>query len=328
MPMTSDKRFDAIAAKCRRHMDGHVVENADLRLYSRWRVGGTARIVAEPASAGGLRELLATLAKVDCPKVVVGDGSNILFDDAGFEGVVIRIGRSLGALKIEGQNVSVEAGLWVPRFARAVGSAGLTGLEHVIGIPGTLGGLIVMNGGSQRKGVGDHLVHVECADWNGIRHSFTRAECRFGYRHSILQERRLMVLSASFAFERGEVGAIRRAMIDIMASRRRKFPKNYPNCGSVFLSDPAMYDMVGPPGRAIEAAQLKGVRKGDAQISPLHTNFIVNLGNASSADILWLIHLARTKVFEQTGFRMDCEVRHIAPDGRVRMAHETADETL
>jgi UDP-N-acetylmuramate dehydrogenase len=324
--MPDRKAFSDLARKIRSSTQARVIESADLRGYSRWKIGGVASLLIEPVSADDVRRVLAVLVDMQCPKIVIGDGSNLLFDSKGLEGVVIRIGAPLSKIEIKGNTARVEAGSWVPHFARAVGCAGLSGVQHTIGIPGTVGGLILMNGGSQRKGVGENLVSVRCADMRGHVHRFTKADCAFSYRRSALQDKALVVLDADFEFARGNAADIRREMISIMAERRRKFPKNLPNCGSVFLSDPEMYGAIGTPGFAIEKAGLKGLRRGGAQISPLHANFIVNVDNASSDDVLWLIHQMRTRVHEETGFRMDCEVRHVAPDGTMRMAHGPAAE--
>ncbi|MCE9649112.1 MAG: UDP-N-acetylmuramate dehydrogenase [Parvibaculum sp.] len=303
-----------------------MIEAADLRRYSRWKIGGVASLLIEPNSVDDVRRVLAVLAEVPCPKIVIGDGSNLLFDSRGLDGVAIRIGAPLSRIKIEGNTARVEAGSWVPHFARAVGCSGLGGIQHTIGIPGTVGGLILMNGGSQRKGIGENLVSARCADMRGDVREYTKADCAFSYRHSALQDKALVVLDAVFELTRGNAGEIRREMISIMAERRRKFPKNLPNCGSVFLSDPEMYGVIGTPGFAVEKVGLKGLRRGGAQISPLHANFIVNVDDASSDDVLWLIHRMRTRVHEETGFWMDCEVRHVAPDGAMRMAHGSAAE--
>lgn len=301
-----------------------LILNADLRSFSRWRAGGIAAAVISVPDAEAVKSCLAYLADKPTPRLVIGDGSNILFDDAGFDGVLIKIGHRLSAVRIREHHVTAEAGVWVPHFVRRLGLAGLQGLEHAIGIPGTLGGLVAMNGGSRRLGVGDHIVRVRGCDARGQPFERDRAACHFRYRGSTLQDDGLIILEADFSFEAGDPVRLRAEMIGILSDRRRKFPKALPNCGSVFLSDPAMYDVVGPPGAAIEGVGLKGHRIGDAQISPMHANFIVNLGNARSADILALVHLTRNEVHLRTGFWMDAEVRHVAPDGRVLQAHVAA----
>lgn len=302
-----------------------VRRDVSLAGLSRWRIGGKADLVVEPVDGETTGRALDLVRRLDVPHVVIGDGSNLLFDDEGFRGVVVRIGRAMSGLQIAGTRVRAQAGIWVPHFARRVGCSGLTGVEHTVGIPGTLGGLVVMNGGSQRKGIGDNLVSVTVAAADGSQRTLSRSECAFAYRRSSLQDGSVVVLEAEFEFAPGAASEIRHRMIGIMADRRRKFPLRLPNCGSVFLSDPAMYDTVGPPGMAIEKAGLRGRRIGNAQIAELHGNFILNLGGASSRDVLGLIALARRAVFDRTGFHMDCEVRHVLPNGLVQPAHVTAE---
>lgn len=308
-----------------RAVNGALTQMAPLAPLSRWKIGGPASVLVEPGSATEAAAVMAIMADRAEPLFVMGDASNVLFDSAGYGGVVMRISRRMSRMRLEGNTVWAEAGIWVPLLARRVGCAGLSGLEHTIGIPGTLGGLILMNGGSQRKGVGLNVDRVLCADEAGALFSLDRQGCGFAYRTSSLQTRRAVVLEAELSFEPGDMHTIRREMIEIMMERRAKFPKNLPNCGSTFLSDPALYASVGPPGRAIEQAGLKGVRRGGAQISPLHANFLVNTGNAQSDDVLWLIALIRHAVHERTGHWLDCEVRYVAPDGRMGQAHEAAE---
>lgn len=300
---------------------------APLSALSRWRIGGAADLVVAPASRDALARTLRAVASIDVPHVIIGDGSNLLFDDAGFRGVVVRVGRGLGGLAFgrDGE-VTVGAGHWVPFFVRATIEHGLSGAVHAIGIPGTLGGLVAMNGGSQRKGIGEHLVAAEVMDFDGRVRWLGHAELDFAYRHSRLQDSGLVLLSARFRFEPGDAGALRREAIDILKSRRAKFPKIRANCGSVFVSDPRLYSLIGPPGLAIEKAGLKGLAAGDAQISPEHANFIVNNGQARSSDVLALIAAARRKVFDLTGVAMVAEVRHLSPVGQLRPAHEVAEQ--
>ncbi|WP_338608851.1 UDP-N-acetylmuramate dehydrogenase [Pelagibacterium nitratireducens] len=303
-----------------------ITRNADLTPLSRWKIGGRALALVEPSSAKEAASVMAVMSDRPEPLFIVGDASNVLFDSAGFEGVVLRISRAMSQMTISGTSAWAQAGIWMPLFTRRIGCEGLSGIEHTIGIPGTLGGLILMNGGSQRKGVGLNVKSVLCADEAGNLFTLDQEACGFAYRTSTLQTRRAVVLEADLEFEAGNPSEIRSEMISIMASRRAKFPKNLPNCGSTFLSDPAMYATVGAPGKAIEEAGLKGARCNGAQISPLHANFLVNTGGATSDDILYLIALIRQTVQERTGYFMDCEVRHVAPDGRIRPAHEPAEE--
>lgn len=221
--------------------------------------------------------------------------------------------------------MAVKAGTSVPLLARTVGEEGLAGIEHTAGIPGTLGGLVVMNGGSQRRGIGTHVVWVRYIERNGEVSIIRQEECEFAYRSSSLQRRGGIVAEVGLRLEPGHAEAISARMDEIVATRRDRFPEDQPNCGSTFLSNPAMYSIVGPPGKAIEEAGLKGKRVGGAQISPVHANFINNVGGATSDDVLELIGSIRQTVFDRTGFAMDAEARYISPDATVASAHEEAD---
>lgn len=298
-----------------------------LASLSRWRIGGPADLVATPGSAEALADVLRIVRRAGVPVVVVGHGSNLLFDDAGLRGVVVRLGRALGGFRFgEHGEVEAGAGLWVPSFVRRVIGRGLAGAVHAVGIPGTLGGLVVMNGGSQRRGIGEHVESVDLLDRDGERRRLDRDTLAFSYRRSALQRGNAVLVSVRLRFPPGDPHAMRREAIALLRARRAKFPRVRANCGSVFVSDPALYDLIGPPGLAIERAGLKGFAIGGAQFSPDHANFIVNNGMAGSADVLRLIALARARVRDLTGVAMVAEVRHVSPDGRIRAADEAAAE--
>ncbi|EZP69701.1 UDP-N-acetylenolpyruvoylglucosamine reductase [Sphingomonas paucimobilis] len=300
---------------------------ASLADVSRWRVGGPADAIVTPRCRADLETALVFLRDHGIRYTVVGGGSNLLFDDEGYRGAVVRIGRAFGGFEHRGNGViHAGAGIWVPSFVRRLISAGLQGAEHAIGIPGTLGGLIVMNGGSERRGIGEIITSVDVLGTDGQVRRLGREELGFSYRRSVLQGRGEIVLSATFQLENGDRAALRHRAIGTLASRRAKFPAVRQNCGSVFVSDPTLYSLIGPPGLAIERAGLKGMRRGDAQISPDHANFIVNNGHAGSADVLCLISTARRKVEALTGIAMLAEVRYLDPFGQSQPAHEVCDD--
>lgn len=303
----------------------HVTRQAPLAPLARWQIGGAADLLVAPATTEEVAKAIRLTKDADLALFVMGDGSNMLFSTEGFRGVVLQICQNMAWLEAEGTYVRAGAGIWVPAFARRLAHYGLTGLEHIVGIPGRLGGLVVMNGGSQRKGIGSHVRAVTVVTADGDIHRMTQGALAYAYRRSALQGSGAIVTEVELDLARAERGAILREMIGIMVSRRAKFPKNLPNCGSTFLSNPTMYDQVGPPGHAIEAAGLKGVAIGGAQISPLHANFIVNRGGATSDEVLALIAHIRSTVHERTGFAMDCEARYLAPWGEERPAHEFTD---
>ncbi len=305
---------------------GGVYRDVPLAQVSRWRVGGLAPLVVAPGSVTELQQLMAYVSRRRLRYVVLGSSSNLLFADEGLEVLAIHMGQRLSDFRVEGNRVWSEAGLWVPAFARRLARAGLTGAEHTCGIPGTLGGLICMNGGSQRKGIGDHIIDVVSVTPEGEKRIRSREECGFRYRTSVFQGLGEIIVGARFRFtSSGSPQAIRSEMLTILGQRRRKFPRKLPNCGSVFVSNPAMYAQYGPPGAVIEACGLKGMRVGGAMISPLHANFIVNHDQARAADILTLIGVARRTVLERTGYNMAAEVCYVSPAGQIIPAHVKAE---
>ena len=299
--------------------------DVDLAAMSRWRIGGRAAVVVRPASAAELAAVLRTVHAFHHPYIVIGSTSNLLFADEGLHAVCIQIAERLADCTIAGEVVHAQSGVWVPGLARRVMQADLTGAEHICGIPGTLGGLVCMNGGTKRKGIGDSVIEVTSVDRKGTVRVRPRAACGFAYRRSIFQTNGEIVVDVTLRFTHApERGAVRREMIEILQSRRRRFPQKWPNCGSTFVSDPAMYADYGPPGAVIERMGLKGMTRGDAEISEQHANFILNRGRATAADVLFLIRHIGDTVFDRTGYRMRAEAIYVDPAGRLWPAHEAA----
>jgi UDP-N-acetylmuramate dehydrogenase len=298
--------------------------DAPLASYNSWQIGGPADLLVEPETIDQVARVVSFAHGHDIPLLVIGQGTNLLFDDVGFRGIVLKLGNNLSRVEISGNRIIAEAGAWVPGLARKAMLAGLAGLEHTIGIPGTIGGLVLMNGGSQRKGIGENVRRVWIVDRDGRQLELTREECAFAYRSSALQGRGAVVVKAELECERQEPRQIRRLMLADLRERRSKFPRKQPNCGSVFLSTSEMHASVGPPGKVIEDAGLKGTRIGKAEVSQLHANFIVNLGGATSRDVLSLIAHIRKVVQERIGFDLCCEVRYVSPGGDIIPAHQAA----
>ena len=303
---------------------GAVHPLAPLADYCTWRMGGPADLLVEPASAAQLARVLQRCHAQGLPCVIIGEGSNLLFDDAGVRGVVVRLGPAFASLHIAGTRITADAGVHVADLAWAAQRAGLAGLEHAVGIPGTLGGLVAMNGGSRRQAIGDVIVRVSAVDRAGAMLEFSCSACGFGYRTSVFQHNDCIVVGAELDLPRGDPAAIKAAMEADLAERDAKFPLELPSCGSVFKNSDAMYAAFGPPGKVIEDTQLKGLTVGQCQVSHKHANFFVNLGGATAADMLALIGQVRARVLARTGMAMECEVRYVSPQGAIMPAHEAA----
>lgn len=291
--------------------------DVDLAALSQWRIGGLAALMLRPRSTDQISRLRRALHDLGLPHVVIGQTSNLLFSDQGLAVPCLQMGPWFGGQAWQGDTVTVEAGAWVPGLARNIMQHGLTGAEHICGIPGTLGGLIVMNGGSQRRGIGENVVWVESVDARGQIQRRSQKECGFAYRSSQFQTVNEVVTRACLRFEPGDRDQIRAEMLRILADRRRKFPRKQPNCGSVFKSNPAHYAEYGPPGAIIESLGFKGQRRGGALVSPHHANFIVNTGEAKAYGVLHLIRDISGAVLRKTGHRMEAEVIFVRPDGRM-----------
>ncbi len=311
---------------------GEVLQEEPLARHCSWRIGGPADILVQPSSCDQAARVLRFAREEGLPLVVIGRGTNLLFADEGFRGVIMKLGRRFSDFEIDGLTVRARAGLWVPRLVRNLAAAGLSGLEHAAGIPGSVGGLVTMNGGSLRRCVGDRVVDVLAVGYSGEMRIFSREECGFSYRRSVFQDSagvrgdRWVILEARLVLERGRRSEVRAEAVGIMEERRKKFPLRLPNCGSVFTNDPAVYELAGPPGKVVEDTGLKGLTIGGAQVSQHHANFIVNRDGATARDVLSLIGEVRRRVHARIGAWLACEVRYVAPDGTVAPASEACGE--
>ena len=303
--------YKALAEIC----PGGVFRDVSLAEISQWRIGGPAGLILQPSSGAQVAALRRWFHDRGMHHVVIGMTSNLLFADEGLHVPCIQIGQRMAQMSVRGTEVTTQAGVWVPGFARRVMQSGLTGAEHTCGIPGTIGGLVCMNGGSQRKGIGTNVLKVHSVDATGYEIQRAGEDCDFAYRHSVYQENDEIITDASLRFKPGDRSVIRREMLQILADRRRKFPRKEPNCGSVFKSNPAMYAEIGPPGAAIERLGFKGYRIGDAMVSKHHANFFVNVGQARATDMLHLITKVRSVVEAETGYKMEPEAIFIEANG-------------
>lgn len=293
--------------------------NEPLAPYSWWRIGGSADAFLDVQGESQLIEVLAFLREHGMPWCLIGRGTNLLFDDVGFRGCVLRLGEGFSKLTFTEDRLTAQAGCWTPMVAMSAARRGLSGLEHTIGIPASFGGLICMNGGSQRKGIGDITEKVVALSPEGKIVEYNNADCDFSYRHSRFQDSREIVLSGTIKFQcRRRYTEQRPELLGILKERSRKFPRKLPSCGSVFNSSPELFAGYGPPGKIIEELGFKGLRRGNIQVSPLHANFIVNTGFGSSSDVLSLVDEIRTAVADKTGLTMHPEFRYVHPEKGVQ----------
>jgi UDP-N-acetylmuramate dehydrogenase len=269
------------------------------------RVGGPADALATPADRAELARLLALCARHRLPHLVLGNGFNTLVLDGGLEGVVVQLGKLRRIEARPGPAVFAEAGVSHSQLVNFCAERGLAGLEFGAGIPGTLGGWLAMNAGIPEREVGDAVREIEVMSPTGEKtRRFTREELDFGYRRLRGLARGSVILAALLAVVASDPALVRKEVSRLLAKRAATQPLDVPSCGSVFENPSGDY-----AGRLIEAAGLKGERVGDAEISPVHANFIANRGRARAADVLALVERARERVAKQFGIELVPEVR-------------------
>jgi UDP-N-acetylmuramate dehydrogenase len=288
--------------KLRKNVSGKVLPGEPLARHTTYRVGGRAGVLVCPRDADDAARVYSFARGEGVPLVVIGAGSNVIAPDEGIDGVVIStIAESARILYLGGGRVRADAGVPLLDLVRATAARGLFGLEPLAGIPGTVGGAVVMNAGTRNTETAGLLSRVEVLTSTGRRRMFAAAECSFGYRRSIFLGTDWFILGAEFRLGRGKAAASG-AMIDsFLKDRESKYP-DLPSAGSVFRRPHGDY-----AGRLIEEAGCKGMRVGDAEVSALHANFIVNRGRAKARDIMALVSAIRARVFENSGVYLELE---------------------
>lgn len=279
-------------------------ENEPLSSHSTMRVGGPAALAAFPTCADELSALIARAEEGGVRYIIVGNASNILFSDRGFDGLAI-FTTAMRRVSWNGSAVTAECGASLTGLAAAATKKGLSGLEFAFGIPGTVGGAVYMNAGAYGSQISAVLTASEYLR-DGVIHRREAADHAFGYRTSVYRSTDDVILSAEFSLTPGDPEAIAAKAKQNMESRRSKQPLEYPNAGSVFKRPEGAF-----PGALIEQAGLKGLRIGGAEISEKHANFIINRGNATADDILRLTETAQKRVYSQFGVLLETEIIHI-----------------
>lgn len=287
-----------------------VLTNEPLANHTTWRVGGPADLFIYPKSKAQLQQTMRTLFEEGVEWHVIGRGSNTLVRDSGIRGAVIKIGDGLDHFDINGTRITAGGGYSFVRLAGKAAKAGLSGLEYGSGIPGTVGGAVYMNAGAHGSDVSKTLVSAEVLRGTGAVEIMTREDLKFRYRTTALQDEKPgIVMEATFQLKAGDR---KQVLHDVRTFKKRRSmtqPLRHPCAGSVFRNPPGNY-----AGHLIETAGLKGYRIGDAEVSTLHANFIINRGNATARDILALINDIQKTVKEKYGIALETEIRVMGED--------------
>lgn len=286
---------------------GGLLEGELLSRHTSLRVGGPADFFATPRDVEDLRHLVNVLNNQQIPRMVIGGGYNLLVRDGGFRGVAISLEKINQLAVRQAGEIRAEAGARTIDLARLAEAHGLAGLEFLVGIPGTVGGAVRMNAGAHGGEICDHLVSLEILGAGGLLR-YDRKNLDFGYR-SLQLDPDEIIIAANFRLAAGRREEISAAMAACLQKRRDTQQVSFPNAGSFFRN---------PPGQAawrlIDEAGLRGMTVGGAQVSEVHTNFLVNRGGAKAVDFLQLAATIKEKVFAASGIQLEEEVRITGED--------------
>ena len=291
-----------IAARLAEASGGRVACDEPLAPRTTFRIGGPALYFVDVPSREGLACLIDTVRAIPLPYIVLGGGSNVLFGDKGFPGVVIRLAGTFAAWQIEADTLVAGAGTPLALLVKQTAEQGFSGLESLAGIPGTLGGAIMGNAGTREGWVSDSLLRVDLLAGNDEILTRTRADISFGYRSSRLEN--FVILGGVFYLKKGQKNDIVTEINNRLSRRTATQPQGTGNAGSIFKNPPG-----DSAGRLIESVGLKGACCGGAVVSDKHANFIINTGHASASDVRTLISMIQKKVREMFNVRLESEIK-------------------
>ena len=286
--------------------ENKVLEQEPMARHTTFRIGGPADYFVELGSIEQIRAAIQVCREENLPWFVLGRGSNLLVSDKGYRGVILSIYKDFQKTEIQGETVTVQAGVLLTTLSGKVLDASLTGLEFASGIPGTIGGAVVMNAGAYGGEMKDIVRKVTVLDQDGEVRTLTCGEMQFGYRTSLAKKKGYIVLGAELTLKQGEKEKIREEMQTLKAKRIEKQPLEFPSAGSTFKRPEGYF-----AGKLIMDAGLRGAAVGGAQVSEKHCGFVVNTGNATAADVRELMRQVQEKVEEQFGVHLEPEVRFL-----------------
>ena len=286
--------------------EAKVLVNEPMASHTTFRIGGPADYFVMPETVEELANVLKLCKEENTPYFILGNGSNLLVGDKGFRGVVIQLYKNFDGLSMEGTKITAKSGAMLIRVAKEAGKAGLTGLEFASGIPGTIGGAMVMNAGAYGGEMKDVVTSVTVLTKDGDIKTLPGDEMNFRYRGSVVEDEGYIVLEAVMELKEGNLEEIQARMDELSVQRRTKQPIEYPSAGSTFKRPEGYF-----AGKLIQDAELRGYQVGGAQVSEKHCGFVINAGGATAADVMQLMQDVSDKVMEQFGVTLEPEVKRI-----------------
>ena len=281
-----------------------ILKDVSMKEHTTMRVGGKAALMIIPETISCVQKIISFLYSSNIPNIIIGNGSNLIFQDTGYNGVIIKIGEPLSSIEVFDDIIVAMAGASLAHVANKALENSLTGLEFASGIPGSIGGAVFMNAGAYDGEIKQVVLETLCVDNKGNLITIKGQEHNFSYRHSRLQDDDLTCLQVKMKLEKDEKSSIQAKMNDLNARRRDKQPLNYPSAGSVFKRPPGCY-----AGKLVDDCGLRGTKIGGAQVSDKHCGFIINTGNATAADVISLIEYVQDTVYKNSGVWLELEVR-------------------
>ncbi len=291
---------------CRTVGEQGVKRDEPMKKHTTFRIGGPADIFITPEDESQFLAAVRLCRQEGMPYYILGNGSNLLVSDSGYRGAVIETEKALSRLEADGETLKAGAGILLSALAKEALRLSLTGLESASGIPGTLGGGVVMNAGAYGFELKDVLESVRLLDREGNVRTVPAGELKLGYRYSTIPETGSIVLEAALRLKKGDPEAIRARMEELAAQRKSKQPLEYPSAGSTFKRPEGYF-----AGKLIDDAGLRGFQVGGAQVSEKHCGFVINRGDATAEDVMELCRQVQEKVFQKFGVRMDMEIRKL-----------------
>ena len=286
--------------------ESRVYVDEPMKKHTTFRVGGPADYFVVPKTKEEVKNIVALCREFDMPYYVLGNGSNLLVGDKGYRGVIIQIYKEMNHIQVEGDRMKVQAGALLSKIGSAAFEAGLTGFEFAAGIPGTMGGAVVMNAGAYGGEMKDVLFSVTVLTPEGEVLTLSNKELEVGYRTSIVAKKNYIVLEVTLALQKGEKDAIKARMDELRIQRTTKQPLEYPSAGSPFKRPEGYF-----AGKLIQDAGLRGFQVGGAQVSEKHCGFVINKENATAADVLELMRQVSAIVKEKFGVELEPEVKRL-----------------
>ena len=277
-----------------------------MKKHITFRGGGPAACFLTPSTKEQIREILHICQEEKTPYFILGNGSNLLVSDQGFDGVVLQVYKNMKQVTVEGEHLRVQAGALLSATARKALEAGLTGMEFAAGIPGTMGGAAVMNAGAYGGEMKDILESVTVLTPEGEQKELKNEELQLGYRTSVVKEKGYIVLEAVLSLKKGDPEAIKSRMDELKEQRVTKQPLEYPSAGSTFKRPEGYF-----AGKLIQDAGLRGYQVGGAQVSEKHCGFVINKENATAKDVVDLIHDVQRIVYEKFQVQLETEVKFL-----------------